>query len=58
MHGKGRFLYSDGSSYDGEYINGRKEGNGTFIFPNGNYYEGYFLGGKQDGAGILFNRNR
>lgn len=42
MHGEGVMTYADGSSYEGEFINGKMEGNGTKNFVNGDAYTGKF----------------
>ena len=36
----GRYHYSDGGVYDGDWLDGRMNGKGTYTFPNGNLYEG------------------
>jgi len=36
MHGKGIYEWKDGSKYNGNYVDGRKEGHGIF----------YYVGGK------------
>jgi hypothetical protein len=33
-HGYGAFYGADGTRYEGEWINGRKDGKGTFTYPN------------------------
>jgi radial spoke head protein 1 len=57
MHGKGRFEWQDGSSYEGNYQFGKKHGMGKFTFIGGNYYEGLWLNGKQNDQGTLFDSN-
>ena len=57
MHGRGKFKWTDGSAYEGEFIHGKKEGTGTFYFSNGNRYEGFWVGGKQEGAGTLYSKD-
>ena len=32
-HGKGKFQWSDGSKYDGEFIDNNIEGAGVYIWP-------------------------
>lgn len=57
MHGQGKLVWQDGSTYQGNYSHGRKEGFGKFEFPSKNYYQGYWKDGKQHGAGILFDHD-
>ena len=38
--------------YDGEWINGKKNGKGKETLPDGNIYEGDFVGGLKHGLGI------
>lgn len=47
MHGLGKFLWSDGSCYSGDYTFGKRSGKGKFVFNNGNYYVGGWYEGKQ-----------
>ena len=49
--------YPDGSSYEGEFCNGKREGKGTYYFINGNKYEGDFKDGKKEGKGIMYYKN-
>ena len=53
MHGKGQFKWPDGRSYDGEYVNEKKQGWGVFTWPDGKIYRGYWLDGLQHGDGTL-----
>ena len=57
MHGKGKFQWPDGSSYEGDYQHHKKDGHGRFMFASGNYYEGYFENGLQHGKGMLIDKN-
>jgi hypothetical protein len=34
-----------GDIYDGEWLNGRKNGYGNYIFSNGDAYDGHFVAG-------------
>lgn len=42
---------SDGSSYKGEYLNGKASGQGVYTFADGTRYEGNYLNGKRNGGG-------
>ena len=48
---KGILIASNGDYYDGEFVNGKKEGEGKLIYMNGNEYEGSFAAGRQNGKG-------
>ena len=43
--------------YNGQRINGKKEGMGVYIYPNGCKYEGYFKNDKKEGHGIFYYKN-
>ena len=49
MNGFGRYTYANGQIYEGNYVNGIKEGKGKLIYPNGFVYDGDFVGGKPRG---------
>jgi len=38
MNGKGKMFYSNGNTYDGEFIDGKMNGKGEFIQTNGTTY--------------------
>jgi len=42
-HGRGEYLYSDGTKYIGQWDNDRIHGEGTSWYPNGNKYEKVFF---------------
>ena len=46
MNGKGKFVWSDGRTYDGEYVNDKKQGHGIFTWPTGKKYDGQWLDNK------------
>jgi hypothetical protein len=51
-HGKGIAVDLDGSCFEGEWIDGKKEGKGTEAsFGFGERYKGDFVGGKKEGKG-------
>ena len=41
-HGRGEYLYNDGSKYIGTWDNDKINGEGTSWYPNGNKYGGHF----------------
>jgi hypothetical protein len=46
MNGKGHTVWPDGKSYDGSYLDDKKDGFGIFIWENGKKYEGEWQNGK------------
>lgn len=49
-------MCKDGSMYEGDYFENKKEGRGKFTFVSGNVYDGEWKEGKQDGIGVLMDR--
>ncbi len=49
--GKGTYVFSDGSIYVGEFVNGIMEGFGKLTDKYGNVYTGYFKSNKYNGIG-------
>ncbi|XP_050384601.1 phosphatidylinositol 4-phosphate 5-kinase 9 [Argentina anserina] len=49
--GKGKYLWSDGCIYEGEWRRGMRNGSGKISWPSGAVYEGEFSGGYMHGAG-------
>ena len=47
----GKYIFSDGNEYIGEFKNGKLEGKGTFKFLNGDVYSGQFRDNKYNGNG-------
>ena len=47
------FTWKDGTTYNGEYLNGEANGFGTMVFPNIGTYTGYFVNGKREGLGTF-----
>ena len=56
INGKGKFLYQDGSYYEGEFVNGKKCGYGVYKWDNDKYYEGKWKNDKQNG--IYHDKNK
>lgn len=50
-HGRGTFLYPDGSKYDGEWNENLREGHGTYTYPNNDTYEGEWKNHQRHGKG-------
>jgi hypothetical protein len=40
MHGWGKQTWQDGSTYEGEFVHGKKSGKGRIVFSNLDYYDG------------------
>lgn len=58
MQGKGYYMWKDGRTYDGEYLNDKKhvknllfigQGFGIYKWTDGRIYEGQWENGKQHG---------
>ena len=53
-HGTGKFIYQNGDTYDGEWVNDLKEGEGTYTYKNDSHtYIGSFLKNEFNGWGTL-----
>ncbi len=46
-------IYPDGSSYEGEWQNGKRHGHGTWIKPDGTKYAGEWANDLPEGLGLL-----
>ena len=47
----GSFTYDDGSTYEGEFKDGKVHGHGTYVWPDGTTYTGDFVDGLPEGTG-------
>ncbi len=56
-HGYGKHKMSDGSYFEGNFINGEKCSKGKYYFGD-SMYEGMFLHDKFHGEGIMIMRDR
>ncbi len=52
QNGTGSYLWRDGSTYTGEFVDSRPHGRGTWTHPNGERYTGGWLRGNRHGQGI------
>ncbi|XP_021718609.1 phosphatidylinositol 4-phosphate 5-kinase 1-like [Chenopodium quinoa] len=52
-HGNGKYLWSDGCMYEGEWRRGKATGQGRFSWPSGATYEGEFKSGRMEGLGTF-----
>ncbi|MCJ8737641.1 hypothetical protein PDJAM_G00026430 [Pangasius djambal] len=53
-NGSGVQEWTDGSRYEGEFLNALKHGNGAFTWPNGECYKGSFYKDYRHGRGTYF----
>jgi hypothetical protein len=54
--GKGKFVFPDGSVYEGDFLRGLADGQGSYTAPNGeSVYTGGFRAGLFEGRGIYMN---
>lgn len=56
-NGKGKYLFSDGSTYDGIFKNKKFNGYGIMKYSNGDLYKGTWVKHKRSGKGQLIIRN-
>lgn len=52
-HGSGKYVWSDGCMYEGEWRRGKPSGKGKFSWPSGATYEGEFRSGRIEGSGTF-----
>ena len=57
---KGKVYYGNGKlEFEGEYLNGKKNGKGKEYFDNGKLrFEGYYLNGKRNGKGKEYSNGK
>ena len=53
LHGQVYFQWANGAVYDGNALNGKKEGRGVSTLSDGSVYNGHFAKGKEEGFGTL-----
>lgn len=54
LNGRGKMLYhKSGDQYNGDFINGKREGDGTYIFSDETKYKGKFVNNKFRGYGEM-----
>ena len=51
INGQGTYTWSDGSTYEGEWNEGKMNGQGKFTWYDSSTYEGEWKDGKRDGTG-------
>lgn len=55
LHGKGRFRWTDGTTYKGEFTSNEITGTGTYNWPDGSTYHGMVKNGLRHGQGVYKN---
>lgn len=53
----GELKYQDGSTWQGDFLNGQPHGNGTLIYVGGNKYKGEFSNHAPNGEGVMYFAN-
>ena len=49
--GKGKYTFTNGDIYEGDFMFGQRAGKGKFTWPIGDVYEGDFMGDQMHGEG-------
>lgn len=57
FHGQGKYIFADGSFYEGEYRDGKQNGLGVFTFLSGDVFKGEFVDDKKTGKGLYIYAN-
>ncbi|WP_317931229.1 hypothetical protein [Halioxenophilus sp. WMMB6] len=53
-HGKGIFSWTSGSTYEGQFVNGKRSGQGIMSYPTGARYDGAWIDDKKHGRGTYW----
>jgi uncharacterized caspase-like protein len=56
-HGRGIYVWSDGSRFDGDFRDDKPSGKGKWEFANGDRYEGEVTNGQIVGKGVYFSKD-
>lgn len=56
-HGKGKITYIDGSYYEGDFVDDKKEGHGRQLSKDGTIYDGKWHNDMREGEGTLYLPN-
>jgi len=51
--GSGKYIYDDGSSYEGTFKDGKRDGNGTYTYASGSVYTGSWSEDEKNGTGKM-----
>ena len=57
INGIGTYVYADGSKYEGQFQEGKRQGWGSFYYPNGDKYVGDFHLNFEEGYGTIYYKN-
>ncbi len=57
LNGFGKYLFANGNTYEGNFVNGRGNGKGKVVNTDGSSYVGDFVNGKMEGRGIFLSAN-
>jgi hypothetical protein len=57
MHGRGKYVFADGGTYEGEWSGGEMHGRGKYIYDDGETYEGDWIEGEKNGRGKFVYAN-
>lgn len=57
QNGTGKYRYSNGTVYTGQFANGQRSGNGKMVFANNNVYDGQFRVNRMNGNGTMTYAN-
>lgn len=57
LNGLGKYLFANGNTYEGNFVNGRGSGKGKVVNTDGSSYVGDFVNGKMEGRGIFLSAN-
>lgn len=57
VNGNGKYLYSTGDTYEGEFKNGRANGYGKTIHTDGSTFEGEYNNGQTNGRGVITHKD-
>ena len=57
-NGPGTYTYTNGDTYEGEWVDGMRHGQGSYTFKGtGTKYSGTWVNGRKEGGGELFLGN-
>lgn len=57
QEGTGKEYWSDGTRYEGDFVNNMKHGNGKLSLPDGAVYLGEFYENQMHGKGYFINNS-
>jgi len=55
--GSGKYIFDDGSCYEGSYKNGERHGTGVYTYASGSCYTGNWVNGERNGIGTMHYAN-